>query len=300
MKKSKGYLTASMLIFGSLGLFVRGIDLSSGQIALGRGVIGSLFILAVGLLSRKKLSWKAIRPNLILLISSGTAIGFNWIFLFEAYRYTTISNATLSYYFAPVFIMLAAPFLLKERATLKTVICITGAVVGMFLIIGVGGGPGKNHLLGIGFGLLAAVLYASDILMNKFIKGLAGLETTIMQLGTASLVLLPYILLTEKIQFTNIDNKSWILLLVVGVLHTGIGFVFYFSGIKNLTGQTIAVLCYIDPISAIIMSNLFFKEQLTAIQILGGILILGATSLKEFDYKKVYRRGKVWWRSEKL
>lgn len=300
MKRAKGYLTTSMLIFGSIGLLVRGINLSSGQIALVRGFIGSLFILVIILMTKQKLSWKAIRPNLILLIASGTAIGFNWIFLFEAYRYTTISNATLSYYFAPVFVMISAPFVLKEQVTLKKVLGITGAVIGMFLIIGVGGGPGKNHLLGIGFGLLAALLYASDILLNKFIKGLSGLETTIMQLSTASLVLLPYILLTEKIKITHIDNKSLILLLFVGVVNTGIAYVLYFSGIKKLGVQTIAVLCYIDPISAIIMSSLFLREQLTVLQILGGILILGATFLNEFDYKKAYGRGKLWWKSEKL
>lgn len=300
MNRAKGYLTAAMLIFGSIGLIVRSINLSSVQIAMVRGIVGSLFILVASLMMKQKFSWRAIRANLILLIASGIAIGLNWIFLFEAYRYTSISNATLSYYFAPVFVMFLAPIILKERLTIQKLICITGAVIGMFFIIGIGGEPGKNHLLGVAYGLLAAAFYASDILMNKFIKGLTGLEMTIVQLSTASLVLLPYVLLTEKIQLTRLDRKSLVLLLVVGVIHTGIAYVFYFSAIKKLKGQTIAVLCYIDPISAIIMSSIILGEQLTFLQVMGGILILGATFLNEFDYKKAYRRGKLWWKSEKL
>jgi RarD protein len=290
MRKSKGYLAASMLIFGSIGLFVKNIELSSVQIALMRGLIGCLFIFAASLIRKQKLSWKAIRPNLALLLCSGAAIGLNWILLFEAYRYTTISNATLSYYFAPVFVMFLAPLILKERLTPKKVLCIVGAVIGMFLIIGIGGGPGKNHLLGIAYGLFAAVFYASDILMNKFIKGLSGLETTIIQLGAASLVLLPYMLLKEKPELTQLDTKSLLLLLVVGVIHTGAAYLLYFSAIKKLNGQTIAVFCYIDPISAILMSSIFLSERLTIVQAFGGILILGATFFSEFDYRKFLKK----------
>jgi RarD protein len=299
MNQSKVYLITAMLIFGSIGLFVRGIELSSVQIAMVRGIIGSLFILAVSLVTKQKISWKAIRPNLILLICSGVAIGLNWILLFEAYRYTTISNATLSYYFAPVFVMFLSPFLLKEKLTLKKIIGIGCAVAGMFLIVGIESGPGKNHLLGITYGLMAAGLYATDILINKFIKNLPGLETTIVQLLAASLVLLPYVIITGQLQFAQIDSKSLVLLLIVSVIHTGIAYILYFSAIKNLKGQTIAVLCYIDPISAIIMSNIFLGEQLTFIQVLGGILILGATFFNEFNLKNAYKRGILWWRSEK-
>ncbi|MDF2537291.1 MAG: protein of unknown function transrane [Herbinix sp.] len=298
MKKGKGYITISMLIFGSIGLFVRNIQLTSSEIAVARGFIGSIFILVVLVLTRQKFSWKAIRPNLVLLIASGTAIGINWILLFEAYRYTTISNATLSYYFAPVFVMFLSPFLLKEKLRAGKLLGIIGAVIGMFLIVGVESVPGNNHLLGITYGLLAAVFYASDILMNKFIKNLSGLETTIIQLTAASFVLLPYVLVTQKTAI-SLDMKSLVLLLIVGVIHTGIAYILYFSAIKRLSGQTIAVLCYIDPISAILMSNIFLGEQLSALQITGGILILGAAFFHEFDYKKTFKRGVLWWKSEK-
>jgi RarD protein len=286
MKNSKGILIIAMLIFGSIGLFVREINLPSSQIALMRGIIGSLFIIIASRIMKQKISWKAIKPNLILLITSGAAIGINWICLFQAYKYTTISNATLSYYFAPVIVMFLSPFILKEPLTAVKTLCISSALIGMFLIVGISKGSGNNHLLGIGYGVLAAVLYASVILVNKFMKGLTGLETTIMQLSIASVVLLPYVLATEKVSLGNLDSKSMSVLIIVGIVNTGVAYLLYFTAMKNLKGQTIAVYSYIDPIAAIIMSSIFLKESMTYLQIIGGILILGSTFFSEIYEKK--------------
>jgi RarD protein len=288
MKNSKTIYIFAMLIFGSIGLFAKNIELSSGQIALVRGVIGTSFLLVACPLMKQKLSWESIRPNLILLIISGSAIGFNWILMFEAYKYTTIANATLSYYFAPVFVMFLSPFILKERLTVTKTMCILGAILGMFLIVGIGGGEGKNHIIGISYGLSAAVLYASVVIMNKFLKGLSGIETTIIQIGSASIVLLPYILLTEKVQVFQIDQRSFLFLLTLGIIHTGLAYLLYFTAIRKLKGQTIAVFSYTDPISAIIMSSIFLQEEMTLLQVFGGVLILGATFLSEiYDRRKI-------------
>src|SRR4051794_11055046 len=195
--KGKMRLIMTMLIFGSIGVFVKKIELTSSEIAFLRGVIGSLFLLIASFLVKHKPSLKALKENAILLLLSGAAIGLNWIFLFESYRYTTISNATISYYFAPIFVMILAPWVLKEKLTSVKVICIVMAMVGLFLIVnpGAGGTSGsQNHTVGILYGLSAAALYASVILMNKFIKNLSGSETTLVQLFAGALVLFPYVL----------------------------------------------------------------------------------------------------------
>jgi RarD protein len=286
MKNAKVIYILAMLIFGSIGLFARNINLSSGQTALARGFIGSIFLLAACPVLKQKLSWKTIKPNLLRLILSGAAIGFNWILLFEAYQYTSIANATLSYYFAPVFVMFLSPFILKERITFTKVMCILGALLGMFFIVGISGGSGKNDIIGIGYGLCAAVLYAGVVITNKFLKGLSGIETTIIQISSASIVLLPYILITEKLQLFQMDHKSILLLVTVGIVHTGTAYLLYFTAIRKLNAQTIAVFSYTDPISAIILSGIIFREQMTLLQIAGGVLILGATFLCEVSDKK--------------
>ena len=287
MKNAKIKLIAAMLIFGSIGLFVKNIDLPSSMIALVRGIIGSIFLFTASYITRQKTSWKAIKPNLIPLIISGAAIGVNWIFLFQAYKYTTVSKATLCYYFAPVIVMFLSPFILKEKLNAVKIMCIIGAMAGMFLIVGAGNSAAENNqLLGIIYGLAAAALYASVIITNKFIKNLSGMESGMVQLTAAAVVLVPYVLVTEKVSLAQLDFKSVVLLLAVGIIHTGIAYLLYFSAILKLKGQTIAIYSYIDPISAIVMSSIFLGERMTLIQVLGGILILGTTFINELSGKK--------------
>lgn len=286
--KGQSKLISAMLIFGSIGVFVKNIELSSSEIALLRGVIGSIFLFCASFLFKKQRSFLAIKQNIILLILSGAAIGFNWIFLFEAYRYTTIANATVSYYFAPIFVMALAPFVLKEKLTPLKVGCILLAMLGLLLIV-FSGGTGEalsyRHPLGISYGLLAAALYASVILMNKFIKKLSGFETTLMQLMMASMVLLPYVYIKEPVNFSALDSNSIVFILILGIIHTGFAYFLYFSSIQELKGQTIALLSYIDPISAVVIAAIVLHEGMTTMQIVGGILILGTTFLSERPLK---------------
>ncbi|WP_099364363.1 DMT family transporter [Fredinandcohnia onubensis] len=294
--KAKFIFIVVMLIFGSIGLFVKNIDLSSSEMALFRGTIGSLFLIGASFLVKQKFSLKMSKRNLILLLLSGAALGFNWIFLFESYRYTTISNATLSYYFAPVFVMILAPLLLKEKWTWMKGTSIVFAFVGLLLVVNPGAESTVgtyNHPVGLLNGLLAAAFYASMILINKFIKGLSDFETTIMQLSMASIVLFPYVLATQNLNYSGLGLQSISLLLMVGIIHTGVAYLLYFSAIKKLKGQTIAVLSYIDPISAVIMAAIILNESMNLIQIVGGILILGSTFISEINWKRGGTEGQV-------
>lgn len=273
----KIYFITSMLIFGSIGLIVRGIPLSSAQIAMVRGVIGSLFLIIAAIIMRKKPNLKEIKKNLIFLVASGAALGFNWILLFEAYGHTTITNATLSYYFAPVIVVFLSPLILKERLTLKKLLCVLAAIIGMFLVAWTGGDGSlvSNELVGIGFGLSAAFLYALVVILNKLIKDMGGLDTTIIQLTIASLILIPYVLLQGTIPLIMLDTSAIIKLLLVGLLNTGVAYLLYFSSVQRLESQTVAIYSYIDPISAVVMSAIFIGEKIIGLQLLGGILILG-------------------------
>ena len=276
----------AMLIFGTIGLFVKNIDLNSSEIALTRGFIGGIPLLFAMALLRKKVSIEAIKRNIYLLIFSGFAVGLNWIFLFQGYKYTSISNTTLSYYFAPIFVTILAPFILKEKLTLSKFLCVLMALVGMFCIVGVDGINGGSDLIGIAYGLLAAGFYASVILMNKFLKGIDSLEITIIQLLSATITLLPYVLYMDSGKSLNISLNSIPYILILGIVHTGIAYLLYFSSLQELKGQTIAVLSYIDPVFAIIISAIILKEHLGILQIIGGVLILGSSFLSEILNRK--------------
>lgn len=280
MKAPHIKLICAMLIFGSVGLFVRQIPLPSSAIALGRGLLGSIFLLAVALLTHLKWDKPNILRNLPLLLCSGAAIGFNWILFFEAYRYTTISAATLAYYCAPVFIVLLSPLFLKEQLTANKLLGIVLAMAGMVLVNGMMQG-GIDPVRGMLFGLAAAVLYAAVVLMNKFIRNLSSLETTIVQIIAATVVLIPYVGLTEDSNLILPQGIGLLSLFIVGIVHTGIAYTIYFGAIKDLPAQTAAVLSYIDPVSALFFSAIFLQEWMNGWQWLGAALILGGAFLAE-------------------
>lgn len=270
-----------MVLYGTLSVFIRNIPLPSSVTALCRASIALLCLLALQAARGRLPKPQAMGSDLALLFLSGAAMGFNWIFLFEAYRYTTVSVATLSYYFAPVIVMLACPILFRERMTRKQVACFVGSTVGLVLVINVAGFEGGSHLKGVAFGLAAAALYATVILMNKRITRASGIDRTIMQFAAAALVLLPYVLLTTGISFDGMTPVGWASLLCVGVVHSGVAYVLYFSALRTLPGQEAAILSYIDPLVAVVISMTVLGEPVTGLQLLGGAMILAFTLANE-------------------
>ena len=287
LKNPRFMLILSMAIFGTLAPFVRNISITSGELALYRAVLAAILIVVVFAATKQHIDFKAIKKGLPLLLLSGVAMGFNWILLFEAYKYTTVAVATLSYYFAPVIVTAVCPFLFREKMTVKQILCFVFSTVGLALIIGVSDlGKGSSDLTGILFGLGSAVLYASVVLINKFIKGVAGLQRTFLQFLAAIIVLIPYVALTSGVTLSSMNSKGWICLLVVGLLHTGLAYILYFTALKDISGQEASILSYVDPLLAVIISVTLLGESMTVTQIIGGVLILGFTLWNEIKPKQ--------------
>lgn len=276
---------ASMTIFGTLGIFVRNISVSSGELALYRAALAVLLIAVFLLVTKQRIPLASIKKELPLLILSGVAIGINWILLFEAYKYTTVAVATLSYYFAPVIVTAVCPILFKEKLTAKQMICFVMSTLGLALIIGVGNARGGNDLIGALFGLGAAIFYATVIILNKFITNVQGIHRTLLQFLSAVVVLTPYVLMTSGVTVGKLGGIGWANLLIVGLIHTGVTYCMYFSSLKELSGQRVAILSYIDPLVALLVSVAALGEEITLWQVIGGILILGFTLWNEVSPK---------------
>ncbi|MCH4179039.1 MAG: DMT family transporter [Megasphaera sp.] len=279
--KAKLALLSAMLIFGTIGIFVRYIPLPSSIIALARSSVATIFLFILLAVRHQPICFSAIRQNMCCLFASGLMLGLNWILLFEAYRYTTVAVATVCYYMAPSIVMIAAPFILHERLTLRKGICVITALAGIILISGVGQNSGTGDLTGILCGLGAACFYAGIILLNKKLSGLTAYDRTIVQLGIAAILLIPYTLCTEDFTALAIAPIVLILLAVIGIVHTGIAYVLYFGSIPYLKAQTVAIFSYTDPIFAILLSALFLQEPLGLISICGAVLVLGSTFISE-------------------
>lgn len=293
MKNKNNILFIStMLIFGTIGIIVDGIPLSSGEIALYRAILAILVIGFYLLMTGQKLSLKGLKKDLILLLISGVAMGINWILLFESYNYTTVSLATVSYYFAPVIVMVLAPLILKEKLTKKQVICFLISTIGLVLIVGTFEfKKGNANVIGILLGVLAACFYATVILINKKIKAIDGIQRTFLQFIASLVAIVPYTLLTSGINLFSISGDNFMWLLIIGIVHTGIAYCLYFSSMKELPSQKVSIFSYIDPMTSILLSFMILNERFTLLQLLGTILILGSTILNEINFKK--RENKV-------
>lgn len=281
--RAKRDLIFSVSVFGTIGIFVRWIGLPSSVIALVRGAVGAAFLLLLARFRHAPIDRAALRRRWQLLLLSAAMMSFNWITLFEAYRYTTVATATLCYYMAPIFVTLISPVLLKERLTARKLLCVFLALAGMVFVSGVpqSGLPGPSEAKGILLALCSAALYAGVILINKYLAGVPAYDRTILQLACAAAVMIPYILLTEDLSAMSVTPLGAVLLLIVAVFHTGWCYALYFGSMTVLSAQTVALFSYIDPIVAILLSALLLREPLGWSGILGAALVLGSTLVSE-------------------
>ena len=263
----------SMLIFSTVGLTVRFVEMPSAVVVLARAVLGTLFMLGFVYLTGKVINKESIRANAKVLIASGIALGLNWMLLFEAFSHTTIAVAVLCYYLAPVFVIVGSPFILKERITGLQLGCVLGALLGMVFVSGFIDGELRGFW-GIVLAMSAAVFYASVMFLNKFVKGVSTYDSTVMQLGSAALVFIPYALLT--VDFTSLEwtTKGLMLLVVLGVVHTGVAYALFFGSFTKLPAQTISIYSYVDPLMSVLLSWLVLQEPLGWTGFVGALLIL--------------------------
>ena len=280
-------LIFSMMLFGTIGTLSRYINMPSSIICLGRAFFGVITILILLSARKEKPDTEAIRRNFWWLLLSSTVMCCNWICQFEAYKYTTIATGTLCYYMQPVFYILAGAVVLKEKLTVKKICCVAVAFGGMILVSGVlQTGLHLSELKGVIFGVSGGFFYAMVVLINKYMKDISPVNTTIMQLALVSVIMLPYSAATGAFVEVSITTVGIICLLILGVLHTGIGYIIYFDAVNKLPAQTVGILSYIDPVEAVMLSAFFLKEPISIFTVIGAVMILGAAAVSELTGDK--------------
>jgi len=281
----RGRLIISMLIFGTIGLVRRLIPFPSSVIVFARALIGFLFLLLLRMLRHERTDREAVRRNLGKLLLLGAMLAVNWIILFEAYRYTTVAAATMCYYMAPVIVIVTSPIIFKEKITLRKGLCALAAVCGMVLVSDVLT-DGLHGTKGLLLGLAAAFLYASIIIVNRTLRDISALDRTIAQFAVASAVMLPYVLLTEDLTALDFTPRIVALLLVLGIVHTGFAYMLYFGSIPRVSAQTAALLSYLDPVLAVILSVTVLRESMSLPAMVGAAIVIGSMLLSEWEPAK--------------
>lgn len=285
--RARNNVILSMLIYGTIGVVVRGISMPSAVISMFRGVIGAPFLLLVTALMKKRLDFAAIKANALFLLLSGSMLGVNWMLLFASYSYTSVAAATLCYYLAPIILVAVSPFLFGEKMTVRKVLCILAALAGMFFVSGTAenGIPSLSELKGLMLAVAAAFLYAAIVSLNKKILNISPYDKTIVQLAISAAVMLPYNLLLGNFAGMQVGGTDVLLMLLLGIVHTGIAYLLYFGSTADLPAQSLAILSYIDPVVAVLLSALVLREKLTVGTAIGAVLIIGAAIVSEFKGK---------------
>lgn len=268
------YLFA-LFLYGTIGFFLHFVKYSSEFVVLGRGVLGSLFIFLVLSLRKEKIDTDAIKKNLKTLLISGFALGFNWVFLFAGYRYG-IAISSLCNYMAPIIVVVISILVYKQKISKPQILFIIMAFVGMLLLIGVIGGDLKGDIRCVIYGLLAALGFVILVLCNKRLTDIKPLEKTLVQLLASAVIVLPYVILNDGFP-KEFDLTSTLIVLVLGILHTGVAYICYFSSIDVLPAQSIAILGYLEPVLNFVIGALVFHEELGVSSIIGAVLILIAS-----------------------
>jgi len=280
---AKVELILTMTLFGTIALIRRFIPLPSSLVAYARSFIGCVFLLLFALLCGKKLDFSALKKNLLPLVLGGAGLGLGWLLLFEAYRYTSVAIAILCNYLGPVLVIIGSVCFFGEKMDFGKFICVCMAVSGILLVSGVlqKGLPEGNNMVGIICGVVSAFFYALTVLVSKKLSGIRAYEKTVVQLGVSAVILFPYLLFTEDLSAMQFTTLSVLLLLLLGVVHTGVTYMMYFHALEHVSLQTFSFFAYIEPVLAIILSAIVLKEPLGIFEIIGAVLILGATFVAE-------------------
>lgn len=287
MKKDSLKYVFAIILYGTIGMFLRFIRLPSELVVLCRGTLGSLVIYLFVRLRGQRMDKAAIRSNLKYLLVSGICLGLNWIFLFAAYIHTTVAIASLCNYLAPVIVVVLAPFLFRDKLDWKKIVCVFTAVVGVVFISGIfdgGLGAGMNSF-GILFALLAALCFVGIILCNRKIDGVSAFDKAIVQLAVSALTVLPYVLIKNWGVSLSFDLTSVLLTLMLGLIHTGFAYCLYFDTLGRLPVHSVAVLGYIEPVVAVLCSVFLLHEGMRLLGWIGAALIIGSAVSSELIKK---------------
>ena len=289
LQKEKIKISLIYATFGTIGIVTHFIPLSSPSIVFYRAVLGALFIIASTYIRGHYVDFESIITNFKILIFTGFFMGLNWVLQFEAFKVSTVAIGTVCYNTMPIFLVIIASIVFKEKITIKSVICIFIAMIGIVLVSNViYTGINSNEVLGCIYGILGAIFYASILISNRYLSKIETKDKIIFQFIFSAIIMLIYVLFISKGKLVfdeGIDREKAMLgiicIILLGLFHTGFCYVHYFDAVSRLKAETVAILTYIDPVVALLLSAFVLREKMLPLQWLGAVLILASTLANE-------------------
>jgi drug/metabolite transporter (DMT)-like permease len=268
-------MTIAMCMSGTIGLFVLESEQPLVNVVFFRCLIGAVCLAVYCWQARLFGKADFSRRNLVLLGIVGLSIVFNWLALFDSYRYTSIGVASTVYHVQPFFVFFLGALLFKEKLSRQRLLWLVVAFAGVWLIVNphfAHTSASRDYVKGCGLALVAAMLYAVAALSSKKINGVPPHIIALTQLLIGVAILWPY----ARFDSLPAAPAQWGCLFVLGAVHSAAMYILLYSAYQKLDTSRIAIIAYIYPLVAILVDYVYFGRSLSLVQIAGGVLVLSA------------------------
>lgn len=284
MKEMKGisYLLLSQVCFVLIGVFTKyiGNSLDSLTIVFFRVFIASLFLIVFAVFTRSIKDLSITRRDFASFAIIGFLICMNFIFFIAAFSYTSLIEVALLSSITPVFVCLMASHFLKETITPNTISALVLTLTGLYIMNF--NRFESTHLLGNIFIIISAFFAAGQIIYIRLEdRDHTALDTTFWPMIFASIFMLPVMI---GFNFNAILPQVYGWLFLLGVVCTGMAYLFFASALKHMEASKFSILStLIFPILSIFFGILLFGEQLTNPIISGGLLLVTSGIIADHD-----------------
>lgn len=269
------YILIAIFLWSSLGIVIRFSGVPIHLLIFYSCVISSLL---TGLLLFKKKYRRELpeRKNLLYFLILGPLSLINTFSFFYAYKHTSIANAVLTHYTAPVIVAFLAPIFLKEKLTNRILIAVAFASAGLWVMLGISleeffalMTAGDRNTGGILAGLFSGLAYAVLVIVFRiFAQSYHPVVMTFFLNLVIGIILLPFV------EFKAGYSPALWAFAVMGIVHSTIAPILYFKGLSQVTANRAAILGYLEPVCAIILGVIFLNEALNYRTIIGGSMVL--------------------------
>lgn len=260
----------AVLLFGLTGLFGKSVDIPARYITLGR-VFFATFSMGIYFLMRKKSVRLANRADYLAISLLGALLAFHWTAFYTSVQVSTVAIALLTFSAYPIFVTFLEPLMFRERLRKTDALFALVMFMGVLLIV-----PafdiGNDLTVGLLWGMGGSVSFAVMSLLNRrFASRYDGSVVAFYEQGVAALVLLPMLLFYRP----AVSAKDWGLLVLLGVLFTGVAHSLFIGGMKDVRAQTAGIIASLETVYGIISAALLFGEVPSLLELTGGAIILG-------------------------
>lgn len=269
----------SLLLFGSNGIVASAIETDPTPIVYWRTLLGSILLCTIFITKGQHITVHQYPKDTAYMLLSGIATGMSWVFLYESYHITGVGISTVIYYIGPVAIMLLSPLIFKERLSIAKIICLAIVFAGALLLNNTPGETGTNST-GLACAFMSAVCHALMVIFNKKASRTKGLENPVLQVSISFITVAIFLFATEG-SLPIFPMQSALPLMILGLVNTGIGCYLYFSSIGNLRAQSIVMMGYLEPLSALALASLLLGEPINLIQTAGCTMVISGALLAE-------------------